>query len=354
MKGRLILENGMCFEGKLFGRQEDAIGELVFNTGMTGYEELLTDPSYYGQIVVATYPMIGNYGINLDDMESDAPKVRGYIIREEAKLPNNFRCEITLDGFLRQYQIAGFKGIDTRHLTKIIREEGAMKALITASEWTKEEVQKQFDHYSMKEVVKAVSSRKISHIAGTGCKVGVMDFGMKANIIKNFQQRNCDLTIFPWNTKAEEIFPYHLDGLFLSNGPGDPQDLFVVIKEIKKMAGKIPIAGICLGQQLLALALGGNTTKLKYGHRGCNHPVLDLERKRVYITSQNHGYVVSTVPDSMEVTHINLNDQSIEGLKSEKLKIRCVQYHPEGSPGPRDSEYLFDTFLELFAGGYAQ
>jgi len=353
MKGKLILENGMVFEGKLFGKQEDTIGELVFNTGMTGYEELLTDPSYYGQIVVATYPMIGNYGINLDDMESDGPKVKGYIIKEDAKLPNNFRCEMALDGFLRQFHITGFKGIDTRHLTKIIREQGAMKTIITSKDLSPEEIRSRFDNYSMYDVVSCVSTKETYHIPGCGCKVGMMDFGIKTNIIRNFQKRDCDLTVFPWNTTAEEIFERRLDGLFLSNGPGDPQDLPTVIEQIAKMAGKIPIAGICLGQQLLALALGGNTTKLKYGHRGCNHPVRDLERDHVYITSQNHGYVVNQVPQCMEVTHINLNDQSIEGLKSESLRIRCVQYHPEGSPGPHDSEYLFDTFLELFAGGIA-
>ncbi|MDR3259049.1 MAG: carbamoyl phosphate synthase small subunit [Fusobacteriaceae bacterium] len=350
MKGKLILENGMSFDGKIFGSLNETVGELVFNTGMTGYEELLTDPSYYGQIVVMTYPMIGNYGINLDDMESDGIKLKGFIVKEDAKLPNNFRCEMSLEGFLQQYNIVAFKGIDTRHLTKIVREQGTMKAIITHCELTAEEIKEKFDGFSNINAVSGVSTKNIYQIEGNGKTIGILDFGIKTNIIRNFKKRNCNITVFPWNTKAEEIFQYNLKGLFLSNGPGDPKDLPEVIEELKKIIGKIPIAAICLGQQLLALALGGDTEKLKYGHRGCNHPVKDLERNKIYITSQNHGYVVSKVPDSMEVTHINLNDNSIEGIKSEKLKIKSVQYHPEGCPGPQDSEYLFDTFLELFGG----
>lgn len=348
MKGKLILENGNVFEGKIFGELGDTVGEIVFNTGMTGYQELLTDPSYCGQIVVMTYPMIGNYGINLEDMESDRSYLKGFIIKEDAKLPNNFRCEMTLDGFLRQNNIVAFKGVDTRQLVKIIREEGAMKAIITAEDLTEKELSEKFNNFNNSKAVTKVSTKEIYEIKGSGKKIGVMDFGIKRNILRNFQKRNCNLIVFPWDTKAEEILKYDLDGLFLSNGPGDPTDLNNVIFEIKKIVGKLPIAGICLGQQLIALALGGSTAKLKYGHRGCNHPVKDLERNRIYITSQNHGYVVDKVPDSMKVTHINLNDNSIEGLKSDMLHIMCVQYHPEGCPGPEDNNYLFDDFLKLF------
>ncbi|WP_163468914.1 carbamoyl phosphate synthase small subunit [Fusobacterium sp. IOR10] len=348
MKGKLILENGNVFEGKIFGELGDTVGEIVFNTGMTGYQELLTDPSYCGQIVVMTYPMIGNYGINLEDMESDRSYLKGFIIKEDAKLPNNFRCEMTLDGFLRQNNIVAFKGVDTRQLVKIIREEGAMKAIITAEDLTEKELSEKFNNFNNSKAVTKVSTKEIYEIKGSGKKIGVMDFGIKRNILRNFQKRNCNLIVFPWDTKAEEILKYDLDGLFLSNGPGDPTDLNNVIFEIKKIVGKLPIAGICLGQQLIALALGGSTAKLKYGHRGCNHPVKDLERNRIYITSQNHGYVVDKVPDSMKVTHINLNDNSIEGLKSDKLHIMSVQYHPEGCPGPEDNNYLFDDFLKLF------
>ncbi|MFA6708108.1 MAG: carbamoyl phosphate synthase small subunit [Fusobacterium sp.] len=348
MKGKLILENGNIFEGKIFGELGETVGEIVFNTGMTGYQELLTDPSYCGQIVVMTYPMIGNYGINLEDMESDRSYLKGFIIKEDAKLPNNFRCEMTLDGFLRQNNIVAFKGVDTRQLVKIIREEGAMKAIITAEDLTEKELYERFSNFNNSTAVAKVSTKEIYEIKGYGKKIGVMDFGIKRNILRNFQNRNCNLTVFPWDTTADEILKYNLDGLFLSNGPGDPTDLENSILEIKKIIGKLPIAGICLGQQLIALALGGSTTKLKYGHRGCNHPVKDLERNKIHITSQNHGYVVDKVPDSMEVTHINLNDNSIEGLKSDEFHIMSVQYHPEGCPGPEDNNYLFDDFLKLF------
>lgn len=348
MKGKLILENGNVFEGKIFGELGDTVGEIVFNTGMTGYQELLTDPSYCGQIVVMTYPMIGNYGINLEDMESNRSYLKGFIIKEDAKLPNNFRCEMTLDGFLRQNNIVAFKGADTRQLVKIIREQGAMKAIITAEDLTEKELAEKFNNFNNFKAVAKVSTKEIYEIKGSGKKIGVMDFGVKRNILRNFQKRNCNLTVFPWDTKADEILKYNLDGLFLSNGPGDPTDLNNVILEIKKIIGKLPIAGICLGQQLIALALGGSTTKLKYGHRGCNHPVKDLERNKIYITSQNHGYVVDKVPNSMKVTHINLNDNSIEGLKSDEFHIMSVQYHPEGCPGPEDNNYLFDDFLKLF------
>lgn len=347
MKGRLILENGMIFEGKIFGELTESVGELVFNTGMTGYQELLTDPSYYGQIVVMTYPMIGNYGINLEDMESNGIKLKGFIIKEDAKLPNNFRCEMTLDGFLRQHKVVGFKGIDTRHLTKIIREEGAMKALITSKDLTKEEIQAHFDGFNNSDAVENVSTKEIYEIPGTGKRIGVLDFGIKRNILRSFEERGVHQIVFPWNTTAEELLSYNLDGVFLSNGPGDPAELTGVIEEIKKLVGKLPIIGICLGHQLISWALGGTTIKLKYGHRGCNHPVKDLEKNKIFITSQNHGYVVDKLPQDMRVTHVNLNDNSVEGMRSDKYNILCVQYHPEAWPGPDDSQYLFDDFLEV-------
>lgn len=353
MKGRLILENGMIFQGKLFGSLVDSVGELVFNTGMTGYQELLTDPSYYGQMVVLTYPQIGNYGINLDDMESDSVKVRGLIIKEEAKLPNNFRCEITLDGFLKQHNVVGIKGLDTRELTKIIRENGTMKSLITSKELTQKEIKDIFDKFNNNDAVSLVSTKNSYEIKveNPKYKIGVIDFGIKRNILRNFQNRDCSMTIFPWNVKADEVLNYDLDGIFLSNGPGDPEELKDVIEEIKKIIGKKPIVGICLGHQLLAWALNGTTKKLKYGHRGGNHPVKDLIRNKIYITSQNHGYVVDKIPEKMEITHININDNSIEGMKSRELNIMCVQYHPEAWPGPEDSNYLFDDFLSIIEGG---
>lgn len=350
MKGRLILENGLTFNGTIFGELGETVGELVFNTGMTGYQELLTDPSYQGQIVVMTYPLIGNYGVNLEDLESDGVKVKGFIIKEDAKLPNNFRCEMSLEGFLKQHNIVAFKGVDTRYLTKIIRENGSMKAIITDKDLTQKEIKERFDSFNNDDAVSEVSTKSIYEIEGEGIRIGVLDFGVKRNMLRNFQKRGCNVVVFPWNSSAETIESYNLDGLFLSNGPGDPAKLTEVIETIKKFVGKMPIVGICLGHQLLAWALGGTTKKLKYGHRGCNHPVKDLEKNRIFITSQNHGYVVDKVPECMKVTHINLNDNSIEGMKSEELRIACVQYHPEAYPGPSDSEYLFDEFINVIRG----
>lgn len=353
MKGKLILENGMIFEGKVFGSVHTTVGELVFNTGMVGYEEVLTDPSYAGQIVVMTYPMIGNYGINLEDMESSKIHMQGFIIKEDAKLPNNFRCEMTLEGFLRQYNIVGFKGVDTRYLTHIIREEGAMKAIITTKDLKLSEVQEYFDNFKNDNIAK-VSTKEIYEIPSKSDntkKIGILDFGIKRNILREFEKRGVHMVVFPHDTKAEKILKYNLDGLFLSNGPGDPASMTYAIDEIKKIVGKLPITGICLGNQLLAWVLGGTTKKLKYGHRGCNHPVKDLESGKIYITSQNHGYVVDKVPTAMTVTHRSLNDDSIEGMKSDELHIKCVQYHPEAWPGPDDCNYLFDEFLEIMQGG---
>ncbi len=347
MKAKLILENGMTFEGKAFGYFKETVGELVFNTGMTGYQELLTDPSYYGQIVVMTYPLIGNYGINLEDTESNGVKVRGLVVREESKYPNNFRCEMTLDGYLKQHKVMGFKGVDTRHLTKIIREIGTCKAIITTEEFTQKELKEKFGFFSNKYAVAEVTCPEKYEIPGEGKRIGVMDFGIKQNILRSFQKRGCHLTVFPFGTTAEEILKHDLDALFLSNGPGDPADLTDTIDEIKKIIGKMPVIGICLGHQLLAWAMGGNTIKLKYGHRGGNHPVKDLLKNKIFITSQNHGYVVDKMPEGVEVTHINLNDNSIEGMRNEKLKVMSIQYHPEACPGPEDSGYIFDDFLEL-------
>lgn len=347
MKAKLILENGDVFVGKAFGHLEDSVGELVFNTGMTGYQELLTDPSYYGQIVVATYPLIGNYGINLEDMQSGSVKVRGFVIKEDAKLPNNWRCELTIDGFLRQHKVIGFKGIDTRHLTKLIRDNGAMKAIITTKNLSDEEIKRRFDNFSNTEAVKAVTTPTNYEIAGEGKKVAIMDFGIKRNIIESFKKRNCNIKVFNAFASAEEILEWNPDAIFLSNGPGDPEDLLVPIETIKALIGKKIIWGICLGHQLLALALGGSTQKLKFGHRGCNHPVKDLEKNKIYISSQNHGYVVNEIPEGCELTHVNMNDNTVEGMKNESLRIRCVQFHPEASPGPEETAYIFDDFLAM-------
>lgn len=346
MNAKLILENGMVFEGNAFGYLSDSVGEVVFTTGMTGYQEVLTDPSYYGQIVTMTYPLIGNYGVNLEDVESNSPKVRGFIVREKCSFPSNFRCEMNLDDYLKQNKIVGLEGIDTRALTKVLRNNGTMKGIIVVNEIGEQDINDRIEAYSNKEAVKNVTTDKVYTIEGKGKHVAVMDFGIKTNILRCFKKRGCKLTVFPANTKAEDILAINPDLVFLSNGPGDPQDVPESIENIKKLIGKKPIVGICLGHQLLTLALGGTTTKLKFGHRGCNHPVKDLETNKVTITSQNHGYVVETLPEEVVATHININDGTIEGMKHKTLPIFSVQFHPEASAGPHDSEYIFDKFME--------
>jgi carbamoyl-phosphate synthase small subunit len=347
MKGKLILENGIIFEGNIFGYLEESVGEVVFNTGMTGYQEILTDPSYYGQIVTMTYPLVGNYGINLEDMESKSPKVKGFIVREKCDYPNNFRCEMDLEGYLKQNKIIGLEGIDTRALTKILRNNGTMKGIIATKELTQSEIQQKLANFNNRDAVMSVTAEQPYTTCGTGQHVAIMDFGIKENILRSFKQRKCKLTVFPAYSKAEEILKVNPDLIFLSNGPGDPEDLQEVIETLKEIIGKKPIVGICLGHQLLALALGGETEKLKFGHRGCNHPVKDIEENKVYITSQNHGYYVSTLPEDMEVTHVSVNDGTIEGMRHKNLPIFSVQFHPEACPGPKDIDVIFDKFLSV-------
>lgn len=345
MKAKLILENGMVFEGNPFGYLKENVGEVVFTTGMTGYQEVLTDPSYYGQIVTMTYPLIGNYGVNLEDVESSKPQVKGFIVREKCNMPNNFRCELTLDDYLKQNKIIGLEGIDTRALTKVLRNNGTMKGIIVLDDSNLDDVNEKLNSFSNKEAVHIVTIKEKYEIPGEGKHVAIIDYGIKQNIIRCFRKRGCKLTVFSSGASAEEILNVNPDLVFVSNGPGDPQDLEYEIQTIKNIIGKKPIVGICLGHQLLALSLGGNTTKLKFGHRGGNHPVKDLETGKVHITSQNHGYVVDSMPEDVEATHININDGTIEGLKHKTMPIYSVQFHPEASAGPKDSEYIFDRFL---------
>ncbi|WP_300260356.1 carbamoyl phosphate synthase small subunit [Clostridium sp.] len=346
MKAKLILENGVVFEGKAFGYLKECVGEVVFNTGMTGYQEVLTDPSYYGQIVTMTYPLIGNYGINLEDLESKEPKVRGFIVREKCQYPNNFRCELELETYLAQNKILGIDGIDTRALTKILRNNGTMKGIIVLDNSNLEDVKDKLEAFSNRDAVSIVSTNEKYEISGEGKNIAIVDFGIKKNIIRNFVKKGCNVTVFPYDFKAEDVLETNPDLVFLSNGPGDPEDMEDAVNEIKKIVGNKPIVGICLGHQLLALTLGGKTKKLKFGHRGCNHPVKDLINNRVHITSQNHGYYVATLPENMEITHISMNDGTVEGMKHKKLPIFSVQFHPEACPGPKDSEYIFDEFMK--------
>lgn len=351
MKVYLYLENGVVFQGDGFGyTEQEVVGEVVFNTGMTGYQEVLTDPSYFGQIVLMTYPLIGNYGINLDDGQSKSPKVRGFIVKEMCEFPNNFRYEISLNDYLCENKIFGMQDLDTRYLTKNIRDKGVMKGILTKRKLSTDEVQKILSPYNNNDVVDKVSTKK-PYTVGEGLNIAVMDFGIKQNILNAFVKKGCKMTVFPYNATAQEILAINPEGVFLSNGPGDPKDLPGSIETIKELIKAKPVVGICLGHQLLTLALGGDTTKLKFGHRGSNHPVKDLRKDRVYITSQNHGYVTSVVPDGMEVTHKNINDDSIEGMKHKTKNIFSVQYHPEACPGPGDSEYLFDEMIETIKRG---
>ena len=354
MKAFLILEDGTVFTGTSIGSTRDMISEIVFNTSMTGYLEVLTDPSYAGQAVVMTYPLIGNYGIT-PDMESLKAWPDGYIVRELSRMPSNFRCEGTIQDFLKKYDIPGIAGVDTRALTKILREKGTMNGMITTNEnYDLDEVISKLKNYKVEGVVSKVTCEEKYVLEGTGKKVALLDLGAKKNIAKSLNDRGCEVTVYPAGTTAEEIIASNPDGIMLSNGPGDPAECTSIIKEIKKLyETDIPIFAICLGHQLMALATGGTTYKLKCGHRGGNHPVKDLQTGRVYISSQNHGYVVDEDkidPNVAVPAFKNVNDGTNEGLAYVGKNIFTVQFHPEACPGPQDSGYLFDRFLEMMGG----
>ena len=352
MKAYLILEDGTVFTGTSIGSEREVISEIVFNTSMTGYLEVLTDPSYAGQAVVMTYPLIGNYGICHQDMESAKPWPDGYIVRELSRIPSNFRSEDTIQNFLKEHDIPGICGIDTRALTKILREKGTMNGMITTKEYTDfSEPIKRMKEYAVTGVVLKTTTKETYVLPGNGKKVALMDYGAKRNIARSLNQRGCEVTVYPADTPAREVLAGKPDGIMLSNGPGDPKENPAIIEEVKMLyESDVPIFAICLGHQLMALANGMDTHKLKYGHRGGNHPVKDLETGRVYISSQNHGYVVDTDnldPSVAVPAFVNVNDSTNEGLKYVGKNIFTVQYHPEACPGPLDSGYLFDRFLKM-------
>ena len=354
MRAFLILEDGTVFEGTSIGSKREMISEIVFNTSMTGYLEVLTDPSYAGQAVVMTYPLIGNYGIT-PDMESKKAWPDGYIVRELSRMPSNFRCEGTIQEFLEKQDIPGIAGIDTRALTKILREKGTMNGMITTNAaYNLEEVLPKIAAYEVGDVVSKVTCKERYVLPGDGYKVALMDYGAKNNIARSLNQRGCEVTVYPAHTKAEEVLAANPDGIMLSNGPGDPKTCTGIIEEVRKFyESDVPIFAICLGHQLMALANGGDTHKLKYGHRGGNHPVKDLSTNRVYISSQNHGYVVDDTTLSQEIAKpafVNVNDGTNEGMEYTGKKIFTVQFHPEACPGPQDSGYLFDRFMEMMGG----
>ena len=351
MKRYLVLENGEVFAGLAFGAPCDTVGELVFTTGMNGYIETLTDPSYCGQIVLQTFPLIGNYGIIPADFEGKCC-VRGYVVREQCTTPSNFRCEETLDAFLKENHIPGIAGIDTRAVTRILREAGTMNAAIC------DEIPANLtpiETYAVTGVVEAVSCKESSvHPAEREerFRVSLLDYGAKRNIVRELQKRGCTVTVLPASTSAEAILAADPDGVMLSNGPGDPAENVYQIEQIRKLLGKVPMFGICLGHQLTALAAGGSTYKLKYGHRGVNQPVRDVAGVRTYITSQNHGYAVDGDTVKLgKVRFVNANDGTCEGIDYPELKAFTVQFHPEACTGPKDTSFLFDRFVELMKGG---
>lgn len=355
-KAYLILENGTVFEGESFGYEKEVTGEVVFTTAMTGYIETLTDPSYYGQIVTQTFPLIGNYGIISSDFESKKPHLRAYIVKEVCKRPSNFRCEKDLDTYLKESEIPGLCGIDTRRLTKIVREHGVMNGKITYDISSLENDIKEIKEYKITDAVKSVtcSENKVYTAENEKCKVVLWDFGEKENIVRELLKRGISVIRVSASATAEEILSLNPDGVMLSNGPGDPAENTQQIKEIEKLCkNKIPMFGICLGHQLLALAMGAKTQKLKYGHRGANQPAKETVTNKVYITSQNHGYAVvsESLPKCARVSFVNANDGTCEGIDYSDMPAFSVQFHPEAAAGPLDTAFLFDKFVELIEGG---
>lgn len=369
-KAVLAIENGTVFEGLSFGSEGEAFGEVVFNTSLTGYQEIITDPSYNGQIIVMTYPEIGNYGINPEDLESRKPFAKGLAVKEYWPFPSNWRSEQSLDDFLKANQIVGIHGIDTRFLTKQIRTSGAQKCIISTKDNDKESLLSKIKNSPGiigKDLVTEVSCKKPynwdkgteqwipandTYTPKKKYNVVAYDFGIKTNILRRLTDLGCNLTVVPSNTSPKEVLKLNPDGIFLSNGPGDPEGVGYAIQNVKELLGKKPIFGICLGHQIISIALGGRTYKLKFGHRGGNQPVKNIQTGKVEITSQNHSFAVDpdSLDENIEITHINLNDQTVEGLRHREHPIFSVQYHPESSPGPHDSSYLFNDFVEMMEG----
>ena len=349
----LLLDDGKLFKGTTFGATGQAIGEVCFNTGMTGYQEILTDPSYAKQIVTMTAPHIGNYGINTEDIESEKIQVSGFVIKEESPIPSNWRSEMSLGDYLIKQNIVGIKNIDTRALTRHIRDNGVMNGIISSTTDNKIKLTSKLkSSLSMTglDLAKIVSTKNVYDWSDKGeYRVAAIDFGIKKNILRLLEELDCQVTVFPANATAKDILSFDPDGVFLSNGPGDPAAVKYGIETVKQILGEKPIFGICLGHQILAIALGAKTFKLKFGHRGINHPVKNMGEKTIEITSQNHGFAVEleSLPKNVIPTHINLNDNTSAGIESIDYPAFSVQYHPESSPGPHDSRYLFKKFIRM-------
>ena len=347
MEAQLILENGKRFKGRMFGAEKDVVGEVVFSTGMGGYQETLTDPSLAGQIVTMTFPLIGNYGINSEDMESGEVSLSALVVREKCDYPSNFRCEETLDSFLKRKGTVGIEGIDTRALTKILRDSGCMRGVIMKGNPTDEEVEKLMQSFDSSDVVMSVTTKNKYTVNENGKKkAAFIDLGTKKSIIESLVKRDCAVTVFGADTSADEILKENPDFVFLSSGPGNPDDLGYVVDTVKALVGKLPIFGICTGHLVIGLALGAKTDKLKFGHHGENQPVKDADDAKVYITSQGHNYVLTDLPQDVLQSFTNVNDGTCEGIKHKSLPIQSVQFHPEASPGPKETGFVFDRFLE--------
>ncbi len=352
-KIKLVLESGEEYVGESVGADIDhvaSLGELIFNTSMTGYQEILSDPSYCDQIIVMTYPLIGNYGVNKDDFESLSPALKGMVMRECAEEGSNWRNEYSLRELLKRFKIPAIAGIDTRELTKKIRDSGVMKAVLAPVEYPSQNIKSVLERSLGTDQIARVSTKNPIHFPGEGKRIILMDFGYKKNILRSLLKRNCDVVVVPWNASTELIESYRPQGVLLSNGPGNPKDVPEVLPVIRDIQKKYPLFGICMGHQLFALANGADTEKLKFGHRGGNHPVKDLRLGKVFMSSQNHGYSVtneSVNTSELEITQVNINDKTAEGLKHKTLPAFSVQYHPESCPGPEDTGWLFDDFLTL-------
>lgn len=347
MKAQLILENGTRFTGTMFGAEKDVVGEVVFATGMVGYQEELTDPSFTGQLVTMTFPLVGNYGINLEDMESDRAHLTALICREKCDTPSNFRNEMTLDTFLKNQGVVGLEGIDTRALTRILRDSGVMRGVIMAGEPTDAQVKALMDSLDNSDVILRVTTKEKYVINPAGRKhAAFIDLGTKKAILRALEKRDCKITVFPATVKAEEILAENPDFVFISSGPGDPMDAPGTLDTVKALVGKLPIFGLCTGHLLIGLALGCKAEKMKFGHHGGNQPVKDKETGSVYITSQAHNYTLTDYPQDVEETFTNVNDGSCEGIRHKSLPIESVQFHPEAAPGPLEVGFIFDRFLK--------